>query len=54
MARVLIVVDGEQSARAGPVIEVLENEQAVGPRLGGQAQGLLDCQLGKSPHDFVG
>ena len=54
VARVLIVVDGEQAARPGPEIEVLKDEQAVGPRLGGQAQGLLDRQLRKGPHDLVG
>ncbi len=53
-AGVLVVVDGEQPAGPGPEIEVLKNEQAVGARLGGQAQGLLDRQLGKGPHDLVG
>ena len=53
LARVLVVVDGEQAARASPEIEVLEDEEAVGSRLGGQAQGLLDCQLRKGPRDLV-
>ena len=46
--RVLVVMDGEQAARPGPDIEVLEDEQAVGPRLGGQDQGLLEVSLGKA------
>ena len=33
---------------------MLEDEQAVGPRLGGEGQGLLDRQLGEGPHDLVG
>ena len=39
LGRVLVVPDGEQAARPGPETEVLEDEQAVGPRLGGQASG---------------
>ena len=48
LGRVLVVANGEQAARAGPDVEVLEDEQAVGPRLGGQGQWLLEVSLGKA------
>ena len=51
---VLGVLDGDQAARAGPVVEVLEDQEAVGPRLGGHAEGLLDGQVGERPARLVG
>lgn len=53
-AYVLIIVDRKQPAWAGPEIEVLKYKQPVGPRLGGQAEGLFDRQLRKGPHDLEG
>ena len=54
LARLLIVPDGEQAARPRPGSEVLEDEEAIGPRLGGHRQGLLDGQLGEGSHDLIG